>query len=137
MFNKKQVTLVLHAGDYIAPFALGMMEKHLGCEYRGVFGNNDGERQGLTKLSNGNVATETLELERFNKRIFVIHDIAKAQLDVSTFDIVISGHTHTVSVEKKNTTWFINPGECGGWLRGASTVVTLDLVSDTAKIHRI
>ena len=59
LFNKKNICFVAHAGDYIAPFALGMLEKHLRCEYRGVYGNNDGERRGLEGLSKGKVQSET------------------------------------------------------------------------------
>lgn len=137
LFNKKKTTLVLHAGDYIAPFALGMLEKHLQCDWRGVYGNNDGERQGITAVSKGKVAGETLALEHGGKKIFLIHDLSKTGADLSGYDIVISGHTHESSLTKQNQTHFINPGECGGWLRGRSTVVIFDVIADTAKVHRL
>ena len=137
LFNKKNTCLVLHAGDYIAPFALGMLEKHLRCEYRGVYGNNDGEREGLRALSNGKISSETVELQECGKKIFLIHDLSKTRLNVASYDIVISGHTHDVDVNKRNQTWFINPGECGGWLRGCSSVVTFDIIADTVKVHRL
>jgi putative phosphoesterase len=54
VFNRKRVSLVLHAGDYIAPFSLLPFRK-LNCDYLGVFGNNDGEREGLTKISEGRI----------------------------------------------------------------------------------
>jgi putative phosphoesterase len=55
LFNKKNTSLVLHAGDYVAPFSVGILENNLNCEYVGVFGNCDGERAGLTKRSQGKV----------------------------------------------------------------------------------
>ncbi|MFC1754181.1 metallophosphoesterase [Thermoproteota archaeon] len=137
LFNKIGVNFVLHAGDYIAPFAVGMLENNLSCGYRGVFGNCDGEKDGLIKRSNGKIKDHILDIEHFGKKILVIHDISKAAAELSNYDIVISGHTHEVSVEKKNGTWFINPGECGGWLKGKSTVVTFDIISDRPKIHRL
>ena len=137
LFNKKNVNLVLHAGDYIAPFSVGMLENNLKCEYFGVFGNCDGEKDGITDRSNGKVKNEILELEKFNRRIFLIHDIAKAKISFPDYDIVIFGHTHKESIERREHTWIINPGECGGWLTGRSSVATLDLISNTVKIHRL
>lgn len=137
LFNKKEVNLVLHAGDYVAPFSVGMLENNLKCEYAGVFGNCDGERAGLSKRSNGKINSDTLELDKFGKRIFMIHDISKTEVDFSKYDIVIHGHTHKADIEKKNGRWVINPGECGGWLTGQSSVVMLDLIGDTAKVHRL
>lgn len=46
--NKEGVDLVLHAGDYIAPFVMGTL-KDLNAEMIGVFGNNDGDRDLLVK----------------------------------------------------------------------------------------
>jgi putative phosphoesterase len=137
LFNKKNTSLVLHAGDYVAPFAVNMLENNLDCEYLGVFGNNDGEKGGLIKVSKGKIKGDKLELERFGKRIFLAHDIAAHSIDFSKYDIIIYGHTHKPSIEKRAGSWFINPGECGGWLYGKSSVVILDLISDTAKLNII
>jgi putative phosphoesterase len=38
-----QVELVLHAGDYVAPFVVNELQR-LPCRVLGIFGNNDGER---------------------------------------------------------------------------------------------
>ena len=46
--NAQKVSLVLHAGDYIAPFTVNEFKK-LSCPFVGVFGNNDGERKGLLR----------------------------------------------------------------------------------------
>ena len=45
-FNDRKVDLVIHAGDFIAPFSIAPMEE-LNCQLVCVFGNNDGERIGL------------------------------------------------------------------------------------------
>lgn len=137
LFNKKNVGLVLHAGDYVAPFSVGVLENNLNCDYVGVFGNCDGERTGIAKRSQGKINSETLELEKFNKKIFMIHDVLAVDSDFTGYDLVVCGHTHEPKIEKQQNTWIINPGECGGWLTGQSSVVIFDLVSDTAKIHRL
>ncbi|MEL7671087.1 YfcE family phosphodiesterase [Methanobacterium sp.] len=45
-FNEAKVELVIHAGDMISPFAANEI-KNLNAEFKAVFGNNDGERDGL------------------------------------------------------------------------------------------
>jgi len=50
------------------------------------------------------------------------------------YDIVIYGHTHKPVIEKQGKTLVINPGECGGWLSGNSTIALADLDQMTAEI---
>ena len=47
IFNQKEVGLVIHAGDFIAPFTC-LDFKELNCKMEMVFGNNDGEKIGLS-----------------------------------------------------------------------------------------
>ena len=54
IFNEEGVDLVIHAGDYIAPFAVAPLN-NLKCDYVGVFGNNDGEKLGLNRVSQGRI----------------------------------------------------------------------------------
>ena len=46
LFKDAGCDLVLHAGDVVAPFAARELEA-LGCPVKAVFGNCDGEKQGL------------------------------------------------------------------------------------------
>ena len=46
LFHEREVGLVLHGGDYIAPFNARWMAD-LTVPFVGVFGNNDGEKFGL------------------------------------------------------------------------------------------
>ena len=48
VFNHAGCSLVVHAGDYIAPFTFKEFVSLEG-DFLGVFGNNDGERKGLIK----------------------------------------------------------------------------------------
>ncbi len=46
--NEEKVELVLHAGDYVAPFVVPHF-KPLKARLIGVFGNNDGDKELLKK----------------------------------------------------------------------------------------
>ena len=48
LFNDAETALVIHAGDYVAPFTARAFQE-LRSDFVGVFGNNDGERFGLLK----------------------------------------------------------------------------------------
>ncbi|MBM4079867.1 MAG: YfcE family phosphodiesterase, partial [Planctomycetes bacterium] len=49
LFEREGVDCLVHAGDYVAPFAMRALLKFKG-RVLGVFGNNDGEKVGLKKL---------------------------------------------------------------------------------------
>jgi putative phosphoesterase len=51
-FNEAKVELVIHAGDMISPFVAKEI-KNLNAEFKAVFGNNDGERDGLRHFFKG------------------------------------------------------------------------------------
>jgi len=51
LLNELKVELVLHAGDYVSPFTIARFNK-LNCPLIGIFGNNDGDHQLLTKRFN-------------------------------------------------------------------------------------
>lgn len=132
LFKKKNVTLVLHAGDYVAPFSFAPLKKS-GIEFIGVFGNNDGEKQGLTKISEGKIKEGSLIIERFGRKIALAHELE--EIDKSQkYDFVFYGHTHNFEIKSEDNTLYVNPGECGGWLTGKSTVAIIDCVSLRVKL---
>ncbi|HOX54141.1 MAG: metallophosphoesterase [Candidatus Omnitrophica bacterium] len=134
LFNSKKVELVLHAGDFVAPFTINYLDR-LNCQYLGVFGNNDGEKQGLTKKSGGKIKEGPIELALGNLKIALVHDINT--LASGDFDIVVFGHSHKKELKKEGKTLFVNPGECGGWLTGKSTVAILDTDKLSVKFFNI
>ncbi len=130
-FNQREVDVVLHAGDFIAPFVVNKL-KDLSCNLVGVFGNNDGEREGLKKQISqiGEIHSPPFSFTWLGKKILLVHDfqnVAERKLNIASFDIVIYGHTHQAEISKEGQSLLINPGECGGWLTGKSTVALLDL----------
>ncbi|MBE0478432.1 metallophosphoesterase [Candidatus Aerophobetes bacterium] len=131
-FNQKEVKLVLHAGDFVAPFVLDKL-KHLKCPFVGVFGNNDGEKKVLNKKIasiNGGIYIPPHSFMQKDKRVLLVHDPQRLKgMDLSVFHLVVYGHTHKDEVKKEQQRIIVNPGECGGWLTGKSTVALVDLES--------
>ncbi|TAN39061.1 MAG: metallophosphoesterase [Nitrospirae bacterium] len=135
LFNARKVEHVIHAGDFGAPFTFRIL-KHLQCEFTGIYGNNDGEKLLLQKLSKGRVFKQPHIFELGGKKIVVIHEhhLAGSLAASGHYDMVVYGHTHEPEIRTEGRTLVVNPGEAGGWLYGRSTVALADLSSMTAEI---
>ena len=129
VFNDAEVSLVIHAGDLVAPFT-AIPLKQLTSDFIAVFGNNDGEKLGLAKVFEGRIHRPPHFLSYGGKRILLLHepDNLKALADSGHFDIIVYGHTHEVDVQKGRTL-IVNPGECCGWVKGRRTVGLWDTSS--------
>ncbi|MGF7117025.1 metallophosphoesterase [Methanobacterium oryzae] len=128
-FNNAKVDLVIHAGDLISPFTAKEFKK-LKCEFRAVFGNNDGEKDGLRYFYKDMCFPDSLiELEVQNRKIAVNHGTNETIIDAlvksGKYDIVVRGHTHKLEI-KEGKCMMINPGETCGYLSGKKTVVLLN-----------
>jgi putative phosphoesterase len=124
LFNERQVDMVVHAGDIVAPFTAREIRK-LNCPYKIILGNNDGEILGLYKIYEGNVFQPPHQFIVNDKKVLVLHDpiLLNSLKEIKAFDIIIYGHDHHASISESPTGQLIvNPGECGGWLTGKSTV---------------
>jgi len=134
-FNEKGVELVLHAGDYVAPF-VGRELERLNARFMGVFGNNDGERAGLRKALG--IEGEVIELEANGVKIAVTHGtndvIVRALARSNLYDIVVVGHTHRYEIREEGRTILVNPGEVCGYLTGIKSVALLDTVRRDVRI---
>jgi putative phosphoesterase len=135
LFNDRSVSHVIHAGDYTSPFTFRIIND-LKCEFAGVFGNNDGDKLLLQKMSNARIYNQPYILELATRKIVVMHEhpIIDALADSGHYDIVIYGHTHTPDTRTVKNTLIVNPGEAGRWLYGKSTVAIADLSGMTAEI---
>lgn len=125
LFQRRGVQAVIHPGDLVAPFAAERLLRYAGPIYV-IYGNNDGEREGLKKLL-PQITDGPVRLVMAGKKVLVHHfiDWCKPN-DIAQADIVITGHTHGVVDEQQNGTLFLNPGECCGWVNGRCTVALLD-----------
>jgi uncharacterized protein len=142
--NGQDVELVLHTGDYVAPFiipALGELKATL----IGVFGNNDGDREHLLKRSAQEVGIEIrgnfAEVTEGGIRIGLIHGheepLLQALITGGGFDLLVHGHTHQAGVTRSGRTLVINPGEVCGYLTGMATVATFDTLRGDATHHSL
>lgn len=136
-FNKTQCELVIHAGDFIAPFAARELEQ-LSSPVKAVFGNCDGEKKGLKKtfLSLGEIEREPFIFSYAGRTILLTHTHFANEKHIRSgeYTAIVYGHTHKPDVRKKNGILVLNPGETGGWLTGKNTVALLDPVSLEAEI---
>ncbi len=136
-FNSTACELVIHAGDFVAPFAAREL-KHLSCPLKAVFGNCDGEKNGLRKVIQtfGEIREAPFAFSCLGLKFLVTHVHASVDRYASSgkYDVVIFGHTHKADILRKNDVLLINPGETGGWLSGISSVALFDPRARDAKI---
>jgi len=135
-FNKNKVNFVLHAGDYVAPFAIDKMNA-LSCDWLGVFGNNDGEKKGLSVKSLNRIKASPYRFKLFGRKVTLLHDPQSLEMKKEKADLVVFGHTHKPEAVKLKDKLIVNPGECSGWVSGKSTVAIVDLDELNCRIVKI
>jgi hypothetical protein len=139
--NCEPIELVLHAGDYSAPFVTDYY-KALKAHMIGVFGNNDAEKRQL-KDRFADVGHEIkgrfAEVQAGNLRIAVTHgdedNLLRSLATCGGYDAVVHGHTHEGSVTEEGRTLVINPGEICGYLTGKSTFAILNTSERKARLY--
>lgn len=100
------VDLILHAGDIDNPAILDQLNRI--APVRAVLGNMDRD-PGLGHLPRFDV------IETGGIYISIIHDRDQLDLDPAAagFSVVVCGHSHRPSIEKKGGVLYINPGSAG------------------------
>jgi putative phosphoesterase len=132
--------MVLHAGDYCSPFSLAPFLE-LNIPFAGVFGRNDGDREGLKAFAAKGVGIELYEsphsIEVGGRRILLVHDLGEvAERSLESHEIIVHGFTHRQEMrELPGGATIVNPGEACGWLHGSPTAAILEL--DTKEIEFI
>ncbi len=144
-FNRERVGLVVHCGDFVAPFTLKAFSG-LKCKLVGVHGNNDGDKPLLSSVASRlgfELHNGFYRFEIGGRGFIVFHGFSSANFTEKLSDAlassmglnVIYGHTHRYRFERKGEHIILNPGEACGYLSGYSTVALLD--SDTLEVSRI
>jgi putative phosphoesterase len=137
LFNEVGCELVIHAGDFVAPFA-ALELANLTCQVKAVFGNCDGEKQGLERAVQqfGEIQEAPFIFKWKETQYLLTHKDfpLNSYLKQYDLDILIFGHTHRPEVRFQGNTLLLNPGEAGGWVTGKETVAILDPVGKTADI---
>jgi putative phosphoesterase len=127
------IGMVLHAGDFCAPFSLDPFVKAT-MSMAGVFGKNDGDSTGLRTKAQSAIGLEMFEsphsFEIGGRRILLVHDLADmSERSVEQHEIVVHGHVHKQEMKTRGETLIINPGEACGWVYGVPSAAILDLDS--------
>jgi len=137
LFRNAGCDLVIHAGDFVAPFAARELGG-AGAPVRAVYGNCDGEKAGLAQALEpfGRVHEPPFVFEHAGRTLLVVHVQAKIQAYAAEkkYDLIVYGHTHKPEVRRVGETILINPGESGGWVNGRSSVALFDPDSGDADI---
>jgi putative phosphoesterase len=137
LFKDADCRLLLHAGDFVAPFAARELEK-AGCPIKAVFGNCDGEKTGLAAVieSFGEIREAPFEFNYSGINILMIHLDTPVEKHAAEggHSLIVFGHTHKAEARKRGKTLIINPGEAGGWLTGRRTIALFDPSTGKADI---
>ena len=148
MINERDVDALIHCGDYVAPFVklwFNKLNESIKKQFFGVFGNNDGDilylTQNLGQICEFAKNGYELIIELGGKRIFASHmpkqETIDALADSGKFDIILSGHTHTMVNKKHNDVLIVNPGELCGYLTNNSTFAIINTETMNAEIVEI
>ena len=136
VFNEKGCSIVLHGGDYIAPFTFFDFQ-NLACSFIGVYGNNDGEKKGLDARYStiGAIFEPPYEFDYAEKHFVIMHDPSGIDSFIARedIDVIIYGHLHEIDI-RYGRPLVINPGECCGYLTERSTVAILDISDMTVEL---
>jgi len=137
LLKEKNVDLVIHLGDFVAPFALIPFK---GLKMVGVLGNNDGEVYGLTKKFEElgmDLHGHFWETEIDGLKIAAYHgtviELRNSLIDCGKYDVVLYGHTHQLDIRTQENTLVINPGTVHGVLAEKATFAILD--TETKKVE--
>lgn len=133
IFNARKVELVLHAGDFNAPFTVKAF-KPLKAKLIGVFGNVDGERLLLrkryTEMINAEIPGEFAEVEVGGCKLALLHGTIQPVVEAlalsGRYRVVVRGHTHQPEKTTLGQALIVNPGEACGYLTGRKTIALLD-----------
>jgi putative phosphoesterase len=154
MLRNLKAEVILHAGDFCAPFMIPLFEK---WELHGVFGNNDGDHFRITQKFDeigGHLHGEFMDRVFGNRRFAMYHGtqpaITEALIRSRMYDVVVSGHTHEAvnkvwphplladadvqdAYSLRSETLHINPGTVNG-LGAAATFALFDTETGHAEI---
>jgi len=130
VFKSEGVGAVIHCGDFVAPFAAKLFQG-LNCPFYSVFGNNDGEREGLIKtVAPFGELHNPPHLYTIGGKLFLVNHAPICEKDLDKFpqpDIIFYGHTHKPERAFIKGIPSYNPGEACAWLTGEASIGLLDV----------
>jgi len=136
VFLRERVETILHLGDVCSPRVLEPF-RACGIPLRGVFGNNDADRQGLQAVSGNRFHRGPHAFEIGGRKILMSHAFDELQGEIGEggkFDLILFGHTHRPLTMRVGRALVINPGEGCGFMSGRPTCAVIDLETMAARI---
>ena len=119
---------ILHGGDISNPEILEELKKI--APVYAVRGNADEKW--------GSELPVVLDTEIFGIKVCMAHKKKDLPVDLSDFDVVVTGHTHKYAEKWEKDTLFLNPGSCGPRKEGqAVTMAVLHLSGGEVIAERI
>lgn len=143
IFKERGIEMVLHAGDMIGSGNCYAF-KGSGMDIRLVYGNNDGDREGLMRefaRVGGKYLGDFAEIDAGGLKIAMLHGteeaLVRATVASGLYDIVVRGHNHRAEATQHENTLLINPGEIWGHFTGLRSIAILDTATRNAGIVEI
>ncbi len=131
MLSDMAPDMIIHCGDFVAPFSIPPFGE-IGVPFVSVFGNNDGEKKGLTdKITGiGGIVMHPPVVRSYGSSTFLLcHEPISDENPARYFndvDFYLYGHTHEKDERTLNGIKIINPGEVCDWLSGTASFALLD-----------
>ncbi len=121
-----EADMLLHCGDFVAPFIMAQLGAGFAGPIHGVLGNNDGDplhiAQQAAPWDHLTIHGQFVELQADGCRIAMNHypEIARPLAESGRYDLVCYGHDHRQNQEMVHQCHLINPGEIMGRLGAPS-----------------
>lgn len=138
-FLEERVGVILHLGDVCSPETL-LGFRAAGIPLVGVFGNNDGDRQGLQSASGNGFRRGPRMPVIGGARILMAHAFDELQEEIGEggkYDLILFGHTHRTLTMRVGRALVLNPGEACGFVTGRATCAVVDLDTMESRILTI
>ena len=139
LFRAEGVGMMFHLGDVCSPDVLAGY-RDPAIPLRGVFGNNDYDRDGLQEATGGAFRPGPRIEAVDGRMILLAHSYDQLQRELSgrgRFDLVLFGHTHRPLTMRVGKALVVNPGESCGLTRGKNTCAIVDLATMAPRIVEI
>ena len=118
--KSSQIGLIIHCGDFIAPFMLKELDE-AGIPVHGVFGNNDGDQYTLTRMASDMLNNITLhglsgyvDVDGFRIGFTHYFEMGNGLVAAGDCRLVCFGHSHVHEVKRAGDVTLLNPGEIMG-----------------------
>ena len=142
--KRQNINQVLFLGDFMNAGITRMLAT-AGFPVFAILGNNDGDLIAIYKESISSSSTMKLHPRTYAKhtqgdlRFFLTHheDLVDLAVDSGRFDVVLFGHTHRSSIERRGECLVVNPGELSAHKYGKPTYAILDSIQNSCIIQEL